>query len=71
VDNIKATGKNLMEGSGAGRVDEGLKTEVGSQLEELMGRWSLVTRLAREQNKSLRDTLARSQKVSYKFCCGY
>ncbi|KAK8748067.1 hypothetical protein OTU49_016299, partial [Cherax quadricarinatus] len=58
VDNITAAGKQLTEEG-----DAELKNIVENQLEELTKRWDLVTELARAQNKSLKEALARSQKV--------
>ncbi|XP_064105399.1 dystrophin-like isoform X14 [Macrobrachium nipponense] len=56
--NISTTGKQLLE-EGNGE----LKTMVKSQLEELTARWDTVTEQARVQNKSLKEALAKSQKV--------
>ncbi|XP_069180920.1 LOW QUALITY PROTEIN: dystrophin [Procambarus clarkii] len=58
VNNITTTGKQLIDEG-----DSELKNIVESQLEELTSRWDLVTELARAQNKSLKEALARSQKV--------
>ncbi|XP_068223554.1 microtubule-actin cross-linking factor 1-like [Palaemon carinicauda] len=57
-NNISTTGKQLLE---EGNIE--LKTMVKSQLEELTGRWNTVTEQARVQNKSLKEALAKSQKV--------
>ncbi|XP_066986137.1 dystrophin-like isoform X4 [Macrobrachium rosenbergii] len=57
-NNISTTGKQLLEEG-----NEELKTMVKSQLEELTARWDTVTEQARVQNKSLKEALAKSQKV--------
>lgn len=43
-----------------------VKEAIRVQLDELTQRWGLVTQLAKTQNKSLKDALAKSQKVKCK-----
>ncbi|XP_071545207.1 dystrophin-like isoform X14 [Panulirus ornatus] len=58
VNSITTAGKQLIEEG-----DSELKSIIQGQLEELVNRWNNVTELARTQNKSLKEALARSQKV--------
>nr|XP_027238839.1 dystrophin-like isoform X4 [Penaeus vannamei] len=58
VANITTSGKQLME-----EAEPELKGAITVQLDELTKRWALVTELAKAQNKSLKDALAKSQKV--------
>lgn len=46
-----------------------VKGAITVQLDELTKRWALVTELAKAQNKSLKDALAKSQKV--RFCIDF
>lgn len=71
MDNITTTGSQLVEEAKAptvgtgGVVEEGgaFSTTLKTQLEELRQRWEAVTQLAVLQNRSLKEALARSQKV--------
>ncbi|KAK7085433.1 hypothetical protein SK128_001326, partial [Halocaridina rubra] len=56
--NISTTGSQLME-----QGNKELKELIEGQLEELTSRWDIVTDQARVQNKSLKEALAKSQKV--------
>lgn len=60
VANITTSGKQLME-----EAEPELKGAITVQLDELTKRWALVTELAKAQNKSLKDALAKSQKVTF------
>ncbi|CAL4069884.1 unnamed protein product, partial [Meganyctiphanes norvegica] len=57
--NVSTTAQKLIKEG-----DEDLKKEVEDQLKELESRWKTVTEQAKIQNKSLKDALSRSQKVT-------
>ncbi|XP_076057389.1 dystrophin-like, partial [Oratosquilla oratoria] len=59
VNNIKTTSGHIIQETN----DEELRNEVSQQVKDLSDRWDVVLDLARRQNKSLKDALAKSQKV--------